>query len=570
MTTPATEAEGADAARLGRALQRAGAYTLLGMAFCLLLLRGENLSILLFRTQDVAALLLIAVTLLLLAWRRPAVLALPRRLSPPVVAAGAAALALCASGIGTWLVFGGYALTRDEICANFDAAFLARGLLFSPVPMDWQPYSRALMPQFMLPLPANVGWLSAYLPGNAALRALGALTVGAEWVNPALAAISVAALYRIGRRLWPDTPRIALVPVLLLVSSAQFLTMAMTSYAMAAHLAVNLLWLWCFLRDDRRGDAGAVALGLVGTGLHQLLFHPLFVLPFVIQLWLSGRRGRALFYVGAYALIGLFWASYWQIILAGQGAASGEGPGGLSYLFARLIAQLMAIDPSGLALMALNLMRLLSWQNVALVPLVVLAWPSVRRAEGLAGPLAAGALLTVIVMLVLLPWQGHGWGYRYLHGFLGSLCLLAGYGWKSLSGAAAIDMRRSLLAVGTAVSLIVILPLHLKQAHDFVAPYRNASTAIARAPAEVVLVDGQGLQYAEDLVRNAPDLSNRPKVMDLHSLTTDQIVTLCRDHSVARFGASQADAFGILRTGPVASARGQLLDRISCGAPVSR
>jgi hypothetical protein len=40
-------------------------------------------------------------------------------------------------------------------------------------------------------------------------------------------------------------------------------------------------------------------------------------------------------------------------------------------------------------------------------------------------------------MFILLPYQGHGWGYRYLHGLIGSLSLLAGYGWIALSERAA-------------------------------------------------------------------------------------------------------------------------------------
>src|SRR5205085_9236805 len=155
----------------------------------------------------------------------------------------------------------------------------------------------------------------------------GSLSIGAAWVNPLLAAVSVGALYRIGRRLWPDSRGTALVPILLLASSAQFLTMAMTSYAMTAHLAVNLLWLWCFLRNDRRGDAGAIAAGFVGTGLHQLLFHPLFVLPFIVSLWFRKQRGRALVYVAAYAAIGLFWTCYWQLILPAHNVPGATGGG---------------------------------------------------------------------------------------------------------------------------------------------------------------------------------------------------------------------------------------------------
>jgi hypothetical protein len=554
---------------LPRTLLRTGAYLLLLAALCLTL-QGGNLAILMFRADDLPALgigavLLIALALLRPGWRRQVPAA-----RPAWVTAAAALLVLLACRAGTHLIFGGYALTRDELCADFDATILATGRLFATIPAQWQTYSHALMPQFMLPLPPDIGWLSSYLPGNAALRALGELSLGAQWVNPLLAMVSVTALYRIALRLWPGARRTALVPVLLLATSAQFLAMAMTSYAMTAHLAVNLIWLRCFLRGDRRGDAGAIAAGFVGTGLHQLLFHPLFILPFVASLWFSKQRLRALVYVAAYAAIGLFWIFYWQLILPPHAAQGDAAGGGLAFLFSRLLTQLTSIDAAAIPLMLLNLARLLSWQSLFVLPLLVLAWPAVRRGDGIARPLAAGILLLFLAMLILLPWQGHGWGYRYMHGFLGSLCLLAGYGWTRVAGTEERQRLYGAFAAATAASLLVLLPLHLAYAHRLAAPYRTAYEAIARAPAEVVLVDRTGLFYADDLVRNRPDLSNRPLVMDLDSLTAAQIADLCRSRSVARFGFADGMAAGIMGAAEPASARSRLLDRLSCGIPVPR
>ena len=173
--------------RLPRVLLRTGLYTLLATALCLTF-QGGNLAVQLFRRQDLAVLLLGAFLLLVLARWRPALPPLPRRIAPQWPAAAAVMLVLLVAWAGTWLVFGGYPLTRDELLADFDAAYLAQGMLLAPVAAEWQPYAHALMPQFMLPLPASAGWLSAYLPGNAALRAIGSVTIGADWVNPILAA----------------------------------------------------------------------------------------------------------------------------------------------------------------------------------------------------------------------------------------------------------------------------------------------------------------------------------------------------------------------------------------------
>ena len=42
------------------------------------------------------------------------------------------------------------------------------------------------------------------------------------------------------------------------------------------------------------GHAGAIAVGAVACGLHQIVFHPLFVAPFILHLWFHKRRALAL------------------------------------------------------------------------------------------------------------------------------------------------------------------------------------------------------------------------------------------------------------------------------------
>lgn len=497
---------------------------------------------LLFRAHDFAILLFGAAILVFLALGSGAMPAV--RLPRPALSVLILAFAvLLLTGAGTWLVFGDYPLTRDEILADFDAAFIAQGRLIAPVPAEWRPFAPAIMHQFMLPIPAEMGWLSSYLPGNAALRAFGALTFGMEWTNPILAAISILAVYRIGRRLWPDSPGAALVAALLMASSAQFLAMAMTPYAMSAHLAFNLLWLWSFLRGDRRGNLAALLCGFIATGLHQLVFHPLFAAPFIVHLWLAGERRRALTYVAAYAAIGLFWASYWQIVLVGADLSSGQGSAnGIDYLIGRTVDLLWTMELAAFPTMTFNLLRFAAWQNIVLVPLALLAWPALRRGEGISRPLMAGVLLTLVAMLVLMPLQGLGWGYRYVHGLIGNLCLLAGYGWISTAGEA--RRRDFVLVAGTALTVLVMLPMQLKLAHDFAAPRIRIHELIARAPAEIVLVAPAETLF-DDQVRNAPDLSNRPIVMDLGGLDEGRIRMLCSRYRVALFDIRHGARVGL-------------------------
>jgi hypothetical protein len=164
-----------------------------------------------------------------------------------------------------------------------------------------------------------------------------------------------------------------------------------------------------------------------------------------------------------------------------------------------------------------NLLRLVAWQHILLVPLVVLAWPAIRRGDGIARPLAGGIVLTLIAMLLLMPTQGYGWGYRYLHGCLGSLCLLAVYGWQDIVGKDRTCLR-SIMIAATAFTIVIVLPLDMMFAYRLVRPYRTAYAMIEQSGAPIVLIDATGSMTGQDALRNAPDLQNRPLIMDIQAL----------------------------------------------------
>jgi hypothetical protein len=506
-----------------------------------------------FETQDFVWLLGISALLLGFAFMPlPAVSSKPgdfimRR--PRVFLGGLAVCVFVACVVGTYLVFDGYHFSRDEFLAEFDAIIFRSGRAIAPIGTDWQPFAASLEPWFMLPIAQDVGFASAYLPVNAAFRALVGLVADPNWTSPLLAAAAMLATFGIARRLWPTRRDAAFISVLLVATSSQVLVTAMTSYAMTAHLALDMIWLWFFLRDDRVGHAAAIATGFLAAGLHQLVFHPLFALPFIVRLWLSGRRPLALVYIASYAAICLFWISYWQFVLAWQGLSPdvAEGTGSV-YFVGRVLGVFADFQWAGADLVLKNILRFVAWQSPVLLPLAILAFPAIRSDSGIARELLAGLLLTLVAMFVLLPYQGIGWGYRYLHGLMGSVALLSGYGWIALSQGMTRNERgacRTMLIVCSFVALFVLLPVHAWQAHDFVLPYVRASNAIERTPADIVIVDKSRLLFAGELVRNDPFLRNRPKVLDLTSLTEADIAFLCAHHSISVFDYDQARASGI-------------------------
>jgi hypothetical protein len=541
-----------------------------------LLSDAGSLTTLFFRAQDAPWLAVGGLALLIataLPARRVAVAWTEAALSRPgPVSALAAAFAIASALVGTILVMRCFPLSYDEVMAEFDTAILRQGRLVAAVAPEWRPFANSLVPFFRLPVAGDAAWVSSYLPGNAALRALMATVHGEAWTGPLLAGISALATYRIARRLWPERPDAAAVAVILLATSPQVLVTAMTPYSMTAHLALNLVWLSLFLRNDRAGHLGAVSVGFLACGLHQVVFHPLFVGPFVLQLLGRRRWGLVLFYVLAYGMIGAFWVEYWGLALAWSDVASEiavqAGPG----LFLERVLEILrwpsleAVD-----LMAKNLLRFVAWQNPLALPLAVLAGVAIRRAEGITRPLLAGVLVTAGAAFLLMPYQGHGWGYRYLHGAIGSLCLLAARGWIGVTcDAASRRAALPVLAAATIFSAAILLPGRLHQVARFVWPYADAVEAIRRAPADVVVVDPSGMAFGADLVRNDPFLRNRPIVLGLQSLSEAALRSICGRFRVALFDRRHGAAYGIGGAGPsLESSPGHaMVDSLGCAEPL--
>ncbi len=461
-----------------------------------------------------------------------------------ICGAAAAAVAVIAF-IGWGWVMQAYPLSMDEFWAAFDARVLQHGALAAPLAPAWRPYAEALQPMWQLGFPEHAWWASTYLPMNAAIRALCGLSGSQALAGPALAAASILLTYDLGRRLWPRRRDAAFIAALLLATSAQVIVIAMTPYAMSAHLALNLAWLALFLRKGAAAQAGAMAAAFVATGLHQWLFHPLFAAPFILQLWLRRRWRMAALWTGAYAVIVCFWIAWPTLLLTAHGdslngALDAQRNGAVGYALAN------AFNPGGLDTMAENLLRLTTWQTLLALPLALIAIrAALRERAGPLYPMAAGLILVVVFLTLITPFQGHGWGYRYLHGYLGVICLLAADTWVRFTPDGATQQRAwAAMALATGAAVFICLPLRAWQAAVFTAPFARASAAIRGAGADIVIVDPTGMMYADDLVRNDPFLTNRPKVIHLYMLDPARISALCAVRKVELFDARDGAAIG--------------------------
>jgi hypothetical protein len=500
-------------------------------------LTANSLALYFIQRQDFPVLVLASVSCLVVAIWSP-------RWSLPKGPIPLWALLLVGCGIsallawGTHVLMGNLPLSRDEHMVVFDMAVYRSGRLVMPIPGEWRPYALSLVPEFLLNTNHPTGFISSYLPVNPMLRLAFSLVADPAWYNPLLVVLGGAALLDIAKRTFGQEDRACIVVLLVYALSAQVLVNSMTNYSMTGHLALNLVWLAAFLRGGKFWNSVAILTGFVAVGLHQFAFHPFFVAPFLFWKLRDGELKRVYLYLISYAVIVLFWALYPHFVSSLVATSVAHASKG-NFITDQVIPNVMRQDPRTIPLMILNVLRFVAWQNLMLVPLVIAAVPVAVRERGLARALLVGIIAWLIFVMLTLPSQGRGWGYRYLNGYIGSFALLAGFGYRELErrlGRRADGMVVSLSGLTLAASL----PLLLIATHEFMEPRLKAEWLVASQKTPFVLIDnelspstdGNFRGTTDDLVRNLPDLSNRPLRFASDRLDRGLLVLLCKRGAV--------------------------------------
>jgi hypothetical protein len=228
----------------------------------------------------------------------------------------------------------------------------------------------------------------------------------------------------------------------------------------------------------------------------------------------------------------------------------GSDSTGGDYLIDRVTDVLDNIYWRNAGVFAENIARFAAWQNPLTAPLALIGAASVIRTKGYLRAMVLGVFLTLVAVFVATPTQTHGWGYRYLHGLLGSIALVAAWGWARVTDALAAPRKAAAdgaLALACAVSLLAATPLRAWQAWDFVRPFAAANTAVQGANADVVAIDHNSdvLFDMGTLVRNDPFLAHTPKVIALMALSDTGVRQLCATKRVLVFSGQSANAWGV-------------------------
>lgn len=488
--------------------------------------------------QDMPVLVALPPLLLTLSFWAPRLCLPKRELSPMLLLAVGAAMVLLL-GWGTNSLMGNFNISRDEEMVAFDMAVFDKGRLAAHLASEWRAFALALVPAFLLNEQNPAALVSAYLPVNAMLRLAFSKVANPVYFNPLLVLSGGVALYDVARRMLGEDHRARWVVFLIYGLSAQMLVAAMTAYSMTAHMALNLVWLAAFLRGGKAGHAVAILSSFLAVGLHQIIFHCLFVVPFILWRLRQGEWRQMLIYSIALITIVGWWATYPSLVAVETGVPSANGGGSYDFLKMRVLPLLLNRDPYAVLLMMLNLLRFIAWQNLALTPLLIASYPLARRGLGLGVPMLWGIAGLILTMTVLLPYQGHGWGYRYLHPFLGSFALLGGLGYQRLSDRLG-ERADGLVVALSGLTLFFAIPILFVNTRRFVAPHVALEQFIAKQKGDFILIDthptagidGNWAANAVDFVRNRPDLDNRPLRLSSNMLTVPMLGEICRRGSI--------------------------------------
>mgnify|MGYP000044189657 CR=1 FL=1 len=523
---------------------------------------GLEVSLYEFATQDV---LWLAGMVALL----PVLWAISRRSHPPVAPAtgpylSAGRLALACTLVflvtfaGRYAIYHDFAVSMDEFMYRFQVAALERGVLLTPVSDRWFPLSHALRPGFLIVNQEYQFWVPGYRPGAALVGALFGLVRAEPLMNPLLCAASVWLVARLAKREMPQAPGAAAWGVALFMLSPQFLITGMSPYTMTAHLFASLLWIHLFTLDRPAAHVAAIALGCLALGLHHVHVHSFLALPFLLNLFFVQRRfALSLAYGGFYAIACLGWIFWMDVAIWLQGlerAPPVPGPastnGDIGFVLAAVTGGFERHSLKDIVYWAVNVSRLLAWQNLALLPLVVIGLSRWREMPRNLRLMAWAVLTSLIPYVLLMPSQGHGWGYRYLHHIAGNLALIGAFGWLAIAQpkpAAAAQRMRGFVRALCLITIVAGLPLRFYQAEAFVRPWAKASEYLVSLPVDLVFVDSSDIWYGYDLVRNDPLLRNSPKLLAIDRLAKPELARLCAENTFELVDAERLQYFGMRR-----------------------
>ena len=454
----------------------------------------------------------------------------------PALLLGGVALILAGGWLGQSTIMHGYNLSRDEQMAVQDAIIFADGKFMFALPPEWHELAATLLRDFNSTMFRSDMTVSGYRPVNALAHAIMGTFGLMALTAPLFAALGLIATWRVARRIWPEDAVPQAVAVLFYLCSSQMWAASMTTYAMSMLLGLNMIWLALFLRRDWIGHLLTLPIGFLAVGIHQVPYHLMFVAPFIAMTVFDRRWRIAVLYGAAYAAFALFWFRYEEIVsfVIGGAVLKASAPTVTGKIGGYFSAQPIT---DRIAYSAANLLRFLTWQHMLTLPLLFVGVrAAMRDRHWLLLAMGVACILPLAIKFMQAPYQGHGWGYRYLHGAIGLSCILAAAGWQELCRHR--SARSGDLKLATAATLLILMPWQFWHASTFSGGYAEVDQRLKAIDSDIVIIDSRAANYANDLVTNRPDLKNRPIRIVADEVRARDIGKLCTMGSIALFPGS--------------------------------
>ena len=421
-------------------------------------------------------------------------------------------------------IFCDYPYTGDEWSYFLQAEIFSQGRLHADSPA----YPRFFDVWGMV----NNGKFYAWAPPGWPLLLTPGILLRVPWlVNPAISALTLLAIYRLGRLVYSGSE--ALLAVFFMLFSPFFLLHSASYFSHSSSLLFVTLFVFFYARGIERGaDRDFLWAGLCGS--MSFLIRPFdqvaVFCPLGVYLLLLTLRGdvtvRKLVWFGMGHGVGVLLLLGYNFLQTGQPLTMGYHMG--------YDEPLLGLHFPGRHFIAEYLLHLLVWAFPFLPPLALLysvwlgeTWaksPSEQRWDAL----LLLVFLSNVLWYVFVPfhyWVGYGPRYYYSSFF--AVALLAARGAAALLdrlkrrwlASEAIGLAAVALGICSALSLFWVFPVKLADAHRAIVTRQALYHMVARAQLEnavifIRAVSGDFLPW--NLTRNSPNF--RGEVLYVHDL----------------------------------------------------
>jgi len=419
-------------------------------------------------------------------------------------------------GLACLFAYRSHPLAMDEYAPFFQAKVFSRFEVFSTYPTAWLDY---LIPypvqNYFFEVNHDTGAvISSYWPGYALLLAP-FMMLGVPWLcNPSLSIASIILIKKICDLLYDDE-QVGGLAVLVALSSSVFIVNGISFYSMAAHLTLNLAFVYFYLRNSWLSFFIAGLIGGYAMTLHNPLPHFLFACPWVLLLLFKESRRAMVMLLGysiTFSVLGAGWLwvksalSDPSVVVGAVQLADSSGVWSLIINPVKSFLDFAKLPDAYYVLVRIaSVLKVVVWASPFAVVLAALCNFGYRHSRVAKYEwLFMASMLLTFVAYIFIPFdQGHGWGYRYFFS-----------AWVGVPLLGAVCLRNRIdeafytaFVFGGILTMLLYVPFKVTQVSSFVGDVLSQQPPLAEEEKCVAFHSMEGF-YSVDVVQNDPWLES--------------------------------------------------------------